>query len=158
LAAFLGLLGVRIVLLLHGPLDLDPLHVGRPQALVQLVEPHVGLAAFEQTQQKAQEDLPLPPARGGVHPEAADRERAQHGEDVAERGVVVELQPEARGVHEDEVAGEADLQVRLERHQGARRHVEVVQRLLHGGVLHRVELEAPERGTARGAARGRPGG
>ena len=80
---------------------------------------------------------------------AADREGPQHGQDVAERRVVVELEPEAGGVDEDEVARQADLQVGLEGHQRARGGVEIVERLLDRRVLDRIELEAPERRVER---------
>ena len=71
------------------------------------------------------------------------------GEDVAEGGVVVELEPEPGGVDEDEVARQAELEVALDRQERARGGLQVVQRLLHRGVLDRIELEAAERGVDR---------
>ena len=56
-----------------------------------------------EAQQQAQKDLPLPPAGPLVHAEGADVESPERGEDVAERGIVVQLEPETGGVDEDEV-------------------------------------------------------
>ena len=147
LRRLLGLLRLR-VLVVGGALDLQARHPAGAEPLGQLVEPLLRLAPLGQAEQQAEEDLPLAPV-AAVDPERADIEGPEHGEDVAEGGVVVELEPEAGGVHEDEVAGEPELQVALDREQRLGGGVEIVERLLHRRVLDRVELEAAERGVER---------
>ena len=97
-------------------------------------------------EQHAEEDLPLAPLDAAMHGQHPDLAGAQHRVDVTERGEVVQLEAQPRGVDVDELAGKADLHLLGGTQQGRRRRLQVVQRLLGGGVLHRVELEASEGG------------
>jgi len=63
---------------------------------------------------------------------------------VGERCVVVEVEPQAGGVHEQELALQPQLQLLLDVEQMLGRRRQVVQRLLHLGVLDGIELERAE--------------
>ena len=149
LRRLLRLLGVPVAVTRGAALELEAAHLPGCQPLLQLLETLFRLSPLRQAEEEAQEDLPLAALHRGVNAQGSDLEGPQDGQDVAERRVVVELQPEARGVDEDEVAGEADLQIRLDGEQRARGGVEIVERLLHRRVLDRIELEAPERRVQR---------
>ena len=104
-------------LLVSGALDGDAVDVPRVQALIELIEPRIRLGPLREAEQEAQKNLPLAPVDAGRDPQGPDIERAQDREDVTERGVVVELESEAGGVDENEVAREADLELRFDREE-----------------------------------------
>ena len=80
---------------------------------IELIEPRIRLGPLREAEQEAQENLPLASVDAGRDPQGPDIERAQNREDVTERSVVVELEPEAGGIDENEVARQADLELRL---------------------------------------------
>src|SRR5207248_2725421 len=81
-----------------------------------------------------------------VDPDRAHPALPEDAEDVRERGVVIEVEPQPRGIHEDELALEPDLELLLHLEKVLRRGGEVVQRLLHLVVLDGVEFERAARG------------
>src|SRR6267378_768401 len=96
-------------------------------------------------QQQRDEDPQLVALHALVDPDRADAALPQHAEDVGEGRVVVEIEPEARGVDENEFALQPQLDLLLHVQQMLRRGGQIVQRLLHLGVLDRVELEGADR-------------
>src|SRR5207244_6200780 len=96
-------------------------------------------------QEDAEEGLPLPALHPGVGAEDADFEAAERGEQVAEGGEIVQLEAQASAVDEEEVARQAQLQLRLPDQQRSGRGLHLVQRALHRDVLDRIELERAER-------------
>src|SRR6185312_12157052 len=113
-------------------LDLQIRHLGGIEFLMQFLEPLFRRAPSREAEQEAEKDLPLPPVGAGLHPKSADLVAPEDREDVAERGVVVELEAKAGGVHEDEVAGQTDFQLDLAPEQRAGGVVEIAQGLLNG--------------------------
>src|SRR6185437_5280419 len=119
------------------------------EPLLQLIEPSVRLSPLREAQEQAQEDLPFAPVDNRMNPKGPDLEGPQHGEDVAEGGVIVQLQPETGRVDEDEFARQPYLQFRLQREQGPTGTLEIIQRLLDCCVFDGIELETPEHGVER---------
>ena len=157
LRGLLGLLLFREQLLgFKRWLDVDPGDARAGQLLPQLEDllriPLLG----NDREQHAEEDLPVPPVGAVLDLQRPEVHRSEDGEQVAEGGVVVELEPEAGTVHEDEIPGEPDLDLALGFEQPVGGEQQVVERLLGGGVFDRIELEAADRGIHReqqGAAR-----
>src|SRR5207249_9466766 len=96
-------------------------------------------------QQQRDEDLQLLALHALVDPDCADAALPQHAEDVGERGVVVEIEAEARGVDEDELALQPQLELLLHVQQVLGRGGQIVQGRLHLGVFDRIELEGANR-------------
>src|SRR5206468_5979720 len=82
-----------------------------------------------------------------VDPDGADPALPQHVQDVGERRVVVEVETQPRGVHEDELALQAQLELLLDVEQLLGRRGQVVEGLLNLRVLDGIELERSERGV-----------
>src|SRR5688572_27680969 len=125
-------------------LELEVSNLRRIESFLQHLKTLVQLPLLAQAQEQAQEDLPLAPLHPGSDMQHADLEGAQHGEDVAERGVVVELHPETSRVDEEEIARGPDLELLLYLEQRTRGGMQIVESLLHGGVFHRIHLQAAE--------------
>src|SRR5438046_42180 len=124
-----------------------PWHTAAIAALLAQLEHLVGTRLLRRIrEEQGDEDLQLFAVHPLVDAHGADAALPQHAEDVGERGVVVEVEPQPGGVHEQELALQAQLDLLLDVEQMLRRCGEVVQRLLHLRVLDRIELERAERG------------
>ena len=78
-------------------------HLGRVEPLLELLHTLVQLSLVAEAEQHAEEDLPLPALDAGAHPERANLEGAEDGQDVTEGRVVVQLETEPRGIDKDEI-------------------------------------------------------
>src|SRR5687768_14740130 len=125
-------------------LELEVSNLRRFESFLKQLKTLVQLPLLAQAQEQAQENLPLPALHPRSDMQHADVEGAQHGEDVAEGGVVVELDPETSRVDEEEIARSADFELLLAVEQRARGGIQIVERFLHGGVFHRIHLQAAE--------------
>src|ERR1041385_213134 len=91
------------------------------------------------------ERLQLLPVHPLVHADGADPALPQDTEDVGERRVVVEIETQPRGVHEDELPLETNLQLFLDVEQVFRGRRQVVEGFLHLRVPDGRGLEGRER-------------
>src|SRR5437867_5073016 len=66
---------------------------------------------------------------------------------MAETGVVVEIEPETRRVHEDELTRNPDLELPFRLDELATHRRELFERFLHRRVLHRIQLDGAKRGV-----------
>src|SRR6266513_1713995 len=143
----LALLFLDVLVGLERRLDTDEGNAPVRELLAQL-EHLVGIRLLGCVrEQQGHEDLQLSAVHAFVHAHRPDAALPQHAEDVGERGVVIEVEPQAGGVHEQELALQPQLQLLLDVEQMLGRRRQVVQRLLHLGVLDGIELERAERGV-----------
>src|SRR3989441_8908531 len=98
-------------------------------------------------EEQRHEHLQLLALHAFADPHGADAALPQDAEDVGEGRVIVEVEAQAYGVHEDELALQPQLELFLDVEQMLRGVREIVERLLHVLVLERVELERAERGV-----------
>src|SRR2546427_1109713 len=125
-------------------------HVGHAAVaqLLRHLEQLVGIRFLRRIgKEQRDEDLELPPVHPFVDADSADPTLLEDVQDVRERRVVIEVEPQTRRIDEDEFALEPDLELLLHIQQVLGRRREVVERLLHLRVLDRIELERPERGV-----------
>src|SRR3954469_23293536 len=66
---------------------------------------------------------------------------------MTEARVVVEVETQPRGVHEDELARGANLQLRLRRDDLTTERRELLERTLHRGILNWIQLDCPQCGV-----------
>src|SRR5688572_9726140 len=74
----------------------------------------------------------------------SDPGRLAQAQDMTERRVVAEIEPEARGVDEDELAGDPELEISFVSPHLLGDLREIHERLLNGAVLQRIELYRPQ--------------
>ena len=89
--------------------------------------------------------MQLPAVHSFVHPDAADAALAEDAKDVRKRGVIVEIETQPGGIHEDELTLHAQLDLPLNVEQMLGGGQKLVQRRLHLRVLDRIELERAKR-------------
>src|SRR5438094_633079 len=142
---FLPFLVLGVLVGLERGLDADVGDAGVRQLLRELEDLGRGHLFRRIRQQQRDEDLQLLALHALVDPDCADAALPQHAEDVGERGVVVEIEAEAGGVDENELALQPQLDLLLHVQQVLRRGGQIIQRLLHLGVLDRIELERANR-------------
>src|SRR5207302_345443 len=146
LRAFLALLFVVFVCF-GGSRQDENANAGRVELRMQDLEALFRLLVPRRRLQQRQEYEPIARRHCGVdllRPEAgAPIERQQ----VAETRVIVEIQPESRGVHKYEFARGADLELPFRGDDLATHRRELRERALNRRILDRVELDGAQRGV-----------
>src|SRR6185437_3505022 len=112
------------------------------------MQPLVRIALLRLLQHR-QEHHPVARRRVAPHPAYAGARFPKGGDDAAERRVVVQVEPEARAVDEDEFAGHADVHVPLASPHVVGETDEILERLLHHRVVGRIHLDRTERAVHR---------
>src|SRR4051812_15235571 len=79
----------------------------------------------------------------------ADSARTQNAKQVSERRVVREVEPETRGVDEQELAGDAELQLLLVLDHLSSKLRQLREIFLHRRVFNRIELDCAQRSVER---------
>src|SRR5205823_3160994 len=114
------------------------LRVERLEALFRLLVPRRRL-------QQGEEHKPVPGGDGGVDMLCAEAGATIERQQMAEARVVVEIQAEARRVHEDELTRRLDLELSFGGDDLPAQRRELLERALDRGVLHRIELDGAKR-------------
>ena len=137
-------------------LDIDPSDAGEGQLLAQLNQLlRIGILGNDR-EQDAEKDLPVAAIGALHHLEHAQVHAAKQCEDVTEGGVVIEFEPEPGAVDEEKITGQTDLDLPLRFEDRVGGGEDVVERLLRGGILDGIELEAAQRRVHMESSKPRP--
>src|SRR5207245_488533 len=91
----------------------------------------------------------VPPRRRSVDGYRANAGCLAQGKQVPEAGVIAEVQPEPCLIEEDELAGDPELELALQRAEFFTYPAQLVQRFLNRRVLDRIQFQRAERRVKR---------
>src|SRR5690606_32401361 len=135
---------LRVVRTLHRRRDVEYRDARVREPLDEILESLRGSRTLRRTEER-EEHRPVARRRAVLEAHDAEPGVTATAEDVGEARVVVEVELHARGVQEQELPRELELALAVPGDQFARERRELLERLLHDGVLDRIHLEIPQR-------------